>query len=298
MIKIFRLCVRLLVVPAGVIYLIVSLSTLPGMPSIDFQPVRLAFAMLALHVAMALSAERFRWILLSCDVRLTILLALRMHMHSLFYFVAAPFGVGADISRYTALRSYRPHVERRAFAFALIADRVAGILGAALAAAIAGPFVWRFSESDLRFVATAIGFSMLLAFAIFFYAERRWVELKEWRLALYALRWRMAVLVLISAIVFGLFGLFVAEFAGLFGVDISYIASIGVVAACSLLGVIPVSLLGVSVAEVGAFWLAQTMGYDAVSSGIIALAPFVGRAIGAAEGGLLEFFAGISEISP
>jgi hypothetical protein len=218
--------------------------------------------------------------------------AVRIHLQSLFYFFFVPMSVGLEISRFVKVRDIDPTVSAKRLLFALLLDRVLGLLVAVAVAAALLPVVMPEVLPQLwqpAWIAVVTLGSLALGGALWLHppSRRRLVDAvaamgKVGRSLPLLIGLSLAALLLVCASVY-----VIAVGAR---VDIGPSALTFALSA-SLLGMLlPVSALGATMGEAAGAGLFALFGLNAASALLLVSAAYGGRLLGALQGGVIELW--------
>lgn len=284
---------RLILVPVALIWLLGHLIGAHWLQLTAVSPVWLVAALVVNQLALATFAARMRWVLLTAEIEINWLAAMRIHLQSMFYFVVLPMTVGLELARYLKIRAINSSATPHALLGALLLDRLIGALSALSLAVMCLPFVDLRIRFDLSrpFIWTCAIAAVLLFCGLWF-----WPRLRQFLSRLWALtagqRLRLIGLFLLSVLMHVLFAEAVHLAGRGLGLPITFIDACFAVAGGMLLVVIPVSLAGLGPAEVGAAALFLALGYQPSVAIVAGALPYFLRLIGAVEGGIWELIEG------
>jgi uncharacterized membrane protein YbhN (UPF0104 family) len=284
---------RLILVPTAVVFVLAQVTALADQ-SLVLRRVDLFFlGLLVNQLALMVFAARMRMVLRLVGVTVGWRSALRIHLQSMFYFIAVPMTVGLEVARFVKIRKIQPSASGAQLSAALLLDRLIGAGSAGLVALACLPFVatnlslrlpmwlWPVIGGVALVAVSAAALSsgvrkmMLVAWRI---TERRFVAI--------------GALCLVSTSMHIIFAFGVQLLANSFALPIGFLDTLLAVSGGLLLVAIPVSFAGLGPAEAGAASLLMATGYPvavAVSAGAI---PYFARLVGAGEGAFLEMLEG------
>lgn len=218
--------------------------------------------------------------------------AIALHLKSLFYFFFVPFNVGLEVSRFVKIRQLDPHMASRRVVVALLLDRIWGVLAAALVVLpslfLVGPKVLgdRFGE----LFAAGLLLTGAISLGVWLVARKRdFAKAREALCAIRQLRSGLPAILTTSLSAHLSVCAAVSFFAVALGIDIGVAEVWFAVSAALLTMVLPASLLGVSAAEFTGAGILIALGLSSGDALVLALAPYLGRLLGAFQGGVIEF---------
>ena len=215
--------------------------------------------------------------------------------YRLFYYFALPAAIGVELSRYLRLRSASPRLSQWQAVMILLLDRVFGLAGAVL---LLGAGIWlklddvnwantlHYDGSSITIIAVIAAVLLIASFVIFYKHKERLSEILQiiWRCKL-----KMFMILGISAsyhfllvisVWFALIGL---------GIEISIIDLIFAICGGMVFMIVPLSLAGVSLAEIGAATILIIMGTEYKTAELVAFLFYLTKVIPALQGALIEF---------
>lgn len=218
--------------------------------------------------------------------------AVALHLKSLFYFFFVPFNVGLEVSRFVKIRQLDPHIASSRVVIALLLDRIWGVLAAALVVLptlfLVGPKV--LGDRFAGLLAAGFLLTSSVGLGVWLVARRRgYAKAREALRAIQELRSGLHGILTTSLFAHLSVCAAVSFFALALGIDIGVAEVLFAVSVALLTMVVPASLLGVSAAEFTGAGILIALGLSSGDALVLALAPYLGRLLGAFQGGVIEF---------
>jgi uncharacterized membrane protein YbhN (UPF0104 family) len=255
-------------------------------------PWSLLGAILLNQLALFAAAWRLQATLAAFGVRIGRRQAVRIHLQSLFYFFFVPMSVGLEIARFIKIRAIDPRVSAKRLLFALLLDRLLGLVAAVAMVTALLPLVMPEVLSQLwhpAWIAVVMLASLVVAGTLWLHAPSR--------------RRLLDVLAAISEVGGLLPRLIGLSLAALLLVCASvYLIAVGArldiepmvltfALSASLLGMLlPVSMLGATLGEAAGAGLFAILGLNAAAALVLVSAAYGGRLLGALQGGIIELW--------
>jgi uncharacterized membrane protein YbhN (UPF0104 family) len=249
-------------------------------------------ALLLNQLALYAAACRLQATLAAFGVHIRRGQAMRIHLQSLFYFFFVPMSVGLEIARFIKVRDIDPGVPAKRLLFALLLDRVLGLVAAVALVAALLPVVMPNALHQLwhpGWFSFLVAGTLLLVAVFWFHApfRQRLVDAvaataQVGRSLPLLIALSLAALLLVCASVY-----LIALGAK---VDVGP-AALTFALSASLLGMLlPVSLLGATLGEAAGAGLFALLGLNAAAALLLVSAAYGGRLIGAMQGGIIELW--------
>ncbi|OSM06866.1 lysylphosphatidylglycerol synthase transmembrane domain-containing protein [Magnetofaba australis] len=263
----------------------------------------LALLALALAIIPALIlALRFQLVLRMWELRISLKDAVRIHLQSLFYMFFMPVSVGMEVSRFAKTRHLLPEGSGTALATALVFDRILGLVFYILIAMALFPFVTL--QRELTLFGVTLDLSTGIAWAapgvvvamlvVIWVAWRRGLfdKLREMapRMAP-ALRDHLGTLAWATlASLAGTMGLMCMLYLAAlgFGVPVTFLDLAFIFTGGSLFAIIPITVVGVTAAEMGSMALYLLMGVPEAQAALMVGMGYAVRLLYALYGGVAE----------
>jgi uncharacterized membrane protein YbhN (UPF0104 family) len=268
-----------------------ALHRLPS-NAVALDPWSLFGAIFLNQLALFAAAWRLQATLAAFGVRIGRRQAMRIHLQSLFYFFFVPMSIGLEIARFIKVRDIASTVSAKRLLFALLLDRVLGLVAAVAVVAALLPLVMPQVLPQLLhpvWLALITLASLALGSALWLHdpSRRRLIDAvaamgKVGRLLPLLIGLSLAALVLVCASVY-----LIAVGARLAIEPMAVTFALS----ASLLGMLlPVSVLGATVGEAAGAGLFALFGLNAASALLLVSAAYGGRLLGALQGGLIELW--------
>lgn len=255
----------------------------------------LLLALVLSQLSVILCSLKFSEIIALYDAKMGLLRSCRISYVSTFYYFALPASIGVELSRYLMLRSDQPRLTQWQLLIILLADRACGLAGAFLLL-IAG--IW-FSIDDLEWanklaydnkamaIIAVIGLTLLIACTVIFYRNiERFSEILQ-------IIWQRKLKILILLGISTLYHLLlvISIWLALIGLGLEMAMGDLIIAICGgmVFMVVPLSLAGVSLAEIGAAAILIFMGQDYIKAELVAFLFYLTKVMPALLGALIEF---------
>jgi len=289
------LAIKLIAVPAGLIWLVSELLADTRLEHVQIDPWLLAAALATNQLALLLFALRMRIVLSAFDIVLSLHQTIRIHLQSMFYFFVIPMTVGLEAARFAKIKSAAAGstIPSTDLGAALLTDRLIGAFAALAIALALCPFIqfqmpadWRFNTSALWL--PAIGLIVMAIFLRFLFRQLLSDLAAKWLVRLGNLMKAFAV----SLIVHFLFclGIFLAALAIAIPIELHQV--VFVVSASMLFVVLPFSFAGVGPIEAANIALLLSLGMSTEQAVVFALISYLARLAAAFEGAAWEIWEG------
>lgn len=286
---------KLVIVPAGLIWLVSHLLSSRELGTMLDDPVSLILAFLVNQTAVVLFAIRMRLVLSAFGVKLSFIESLRIHLQSMFYYFALPMTVGLEMARFLKIRAIPANrdVPVLTLTTALFTDRLVGAFIAFMLSLVLWPFI-EFDRLSSHGISGSfwIAISLVLAVAtsVFVYRNRQ-------RLITAVALWQGRLLMLFRGLITGclvhlLFCLAIYIAARGIGIPVPAEQLAFIISAAMIFIVIPVSFAGAGGIEVGGMAIAFSLGLTIEESAAITLLGYLARIIVSIEGGIWEVWEG------
>lgn len=270
-----------------------AVESLPG-DGLSISPLAVIGALLLNQAALLMAALRLRATLNAFGVAIDRRDAFRIHLQSLFYFFFVPLSVGLEAARFVKIRRIEPRVSTKQLLLALLLDRA---LGLAAAVAVVGTLLYfvapQLVPGRCDFLCRAlVVVAVVGGLAALFGSSRVRATLRDLVGAIVSRGYQILVLLVLSllALLLVCFSVYVVAV----GADIRVGATQVIFAiSASLLGmVLPLSLLGVTAGEAAGAGIFALLGLSPGAAVLLVSAAYLGRLIGAMQGGVLELASG------
>lgn len=291
------LVVKLIGVPAGLIYLFISVVNDPHIGSLTMDAPLLIMAFMVNQLALTLFSLRMQLILSAFSISVPMLQSMRVNLQSMFYYFALPATVGLELARYAKIRTLPGNktIGVATLGTALVTDRFVGALISVVISLLCLPFIGLSLPIGLSngipaiwLIAALIVFTGILAFTCYHYSAVLTTSLRIIK-NIYP---GLAKGLLAGCVVQLLFctGIFLAALA--IGIPVRLVEAIFLVSASMLFIVLPISFIGAGPIEVATAGLGLALGLNLEQALAFVLISYLARLIAALEGGIWEIIEG------
>jgi len=291
------LVLKLIGVPAGLIYLFISVVNDPHIGSLTLDTPLLIIAVMINQLALTLFSLRMQLILSAFFLSLPMLQSLRVHLQSMFYYFALPATVGLELARYAKIRNLPGNetIGATTLGTALLTDRFAGALISVFISLLCLPFIelrlpigLSNGTSAIWLFAALVLLMGILAFACYRYSAAIIPSLRIIKNIYPGLTTGF----LVGCVVQLLFcaGIYLAAVA--VGIPVKPVEAIFLISASMLFIIVPVSFIGAGPIEVATAGLGLAVGLNLEQALAFVLISYLARLIAALEGGIWEIIEG------
>lgn len=255
----------------------------------------LLVALVMSQLSVVLFSLKFSEIIALYDAKMGLLRSCKIAFVSTFYYFALPAAIGVELSRFLRLRSAEPRLSQWQAVMILLLDRVFGLAGAVL---LLGAGIWlklddlnwmnvlRYDGSSISVIAVIAAVLLIASFVIFHKNKERLSQILQmiWRRKL-----KMFMILgistsyhflLVISVWFALIGL---------GIEINVVDLILAICGGMVFMIVPLSLAGVSLAELGAAAILIFLGTEYKIAELVAFLFYLTKVIPALQGALIEF---------
>lgn len=287
-----------LVVGGLVLLLRWAAASLPG-DGVTLSPLAAIGAVVLNQMALLMAALRLRATLSAFGMVISRRQAVEIHLQSLFYFFFVPLSVGLEAARFVKIRRIDAGVSTKHLLLALLLDRILGLL---TAVAVVGALLYIVAPRVLAErcglgCLTAVAGTVVLGAGTLLLSSRVRTMLRDLMAAIASRGYQILVLLVLSLL--ALLLVCASVYVVAIGADIPVgMMEVTFAISASLLGmVLPLSLLGVTAGEAAGAGIFTLLGLSPAAAVLLVSAAYLGRLLGAMQGGLLELTSGRQRIT-
>lgn len=290
------IAVKLIAVPAGLIWLIRKLLADPRLGHVPFDPWLLAAALITIQLGLLFFAVRMRMVLSAFGIALSFRQTIRIHLQSMFYFFVIPMTVGLEAARFAKIKEavVESTISSAVLGVALLTDRIIGALAALFIAVAMLPFVqfqipadWHLNAT-LLWISAAGGFAVVAAILLSRLRSYLMTLIAQWRGHLGRLSKAFVVAIMVHA--FFCFGIYLA--ARSISIPIEPHQALFVISAAMMFIILPFSVAGAGSMEIAGVAMLLALGMSTEQAVAFTLLSYLARMVAAFEGGIWEIWEG------
>ncbi len=284
------LVAKLIFVPLGLVALVYWISQESSGKLADGWNRYLLSGVLVNVISACAIAVRFQRVARVVGIHMTAVEALRINTQSMFYFFFVPFSVGAEVSKFAKVRELDPTREHIDIVVVIVLDRILGsvTLGATALFLLGYLRPIEYNYNAWQLFAIAVGVVALLAVGISIARSRARAILSRVFDTLAERKLDICIALVTSVLMQCAMALAIFVAALGWGIEIGFLMVLFVLSASFLCQIVPLTFVGVSVAEIAGAGLYVAVGLSAADAVILVSLTYFYRLLVAVSGGVWE----------